>query len=77
MKLILRTMAATNSTWEEEDRSYDVDGLPTGEHANIAYRDQAWRFLRWNDSWHGNWTGTYPTPHAALDALREELAAAV
>jgi len=54
---------------------YDVSGLPSGEHAKIALFDQAWRYLRWNDDWHGNWTGQYPTPEAALENLRLELSA--
>jgi hypothetical protein len=54
---------------------YDVRGLPAGQCAKIAYFNHAWRFLRWNDEWHGNWTGNFPTPEAALDALREELQA--
>ena len=52
---------------------FDVSGLPAAECAKIAYFNDAWRVLRWNDEWHGNWTGNYPTPEAALDALREEL----
>ncbi len=55
--------------------SYDVAGLPAGEHAKIAHFNHAWRFLRWNDEWHGNWTGNYSTPEAALDGLRGELLA--
>jgi hypothetical protein len=54
---------------------YDVSGLPSGEYAKIAFFDHAWRYLRWNDEWHGNWTGQYPTPEAALENLRHELAA--
>jgi hypothetical protein len=53
--------------------SYDVAGLPRGEHAKMAYFKHAWRYLRWNDEWHGNWTGKYPTIESALNALREEL----
>jgi len=60
-----------------EISGYGVTGLPSGEHAMIAYFNHSWRFLRWNDEWHGNWTGRYPNPGAALDALREELLAAV
>ena len=56
--------------------AYEVEGLPAGEYANIAYRDNAWRFLRWNDQWHGNWTGCYATYDAALAGLRDELLAA-
>ena len=52
---------------------YDVVGLPAGEHAKVAYFNQAWRFLRWNDEWHGNWTGTYVSAEAAVDGLWEEL----
>ena len=53
--------------------SYDVAGLPAGEHAKIAHFNHAWRFLWWNDEWHGNWTGNYSTHEAALDGLRGEL----
>jgi hypothetical protein len=53
--------------------SYVVAGLPAEENAKIAYINDAWRILRWNDAWHGNWTGKYETPEEALDALREEL----
>jgi hypothetical protein len=53
--------------------AYDVGGLPPGEHAKIAFFNYAWRILRWNDEWHGNWTGNYPTAEIALVALREEL----
>ena len=52
---------------------YDVGGLPPGEHAKIAFVNYAWRILRWNDEWHGNWTGNYPTAESALVALREDL----
>ena len=57
----------------EGPHAYDVSGLPAGEHAKIACFNDAWRFLRWNDQWHGNWTGKYQTPQDALYALREEL----
>jgi hypothetical protein len=53
--------------------SYVVTGLPSPENAKIAYLDDAWRILRWNDAWHGNWSGHYETAEAALDALREEI----
>ena len=53
--------------------AYEVNGLPAGEHAKIAYYDRAWHILRWNDAWHGNWAGSYPTADAALDGLREEI----
>jgi hypothetical protein len=56
---------------------FDVNGLPEGEHAKIAFFNHTWRILRWNDEWHGNWTGSYPTPDAAVESLREELLAAV
>lgn len=52
---------------------YQISGLPEGEHALIAqFPKLGWRILRWNDEWHGNWTGNYLTVAAALDALREE-----
>lgn len=53
--------------------SYDVAGLPAGEHAKISYFSGSWRVLRWNGEWHGNWAGNHPTADAALDALRQEL----
>jgi hypothetical protein len=53
--------------------SYAVSGLPSNENAKIAYMNDAWRILRWNDAWHGNWSGKYETAQAALDALREEI----
>ena len=56
---------------------YDVIGLPAGHGATIAFLSNAWRFMRWNDQWHGNWTGRFDTAEAALDALREDLLAAV
>jgi hypothetical protein len=53
---------------------YRISGLPPGENAFIAqFPDHGWRILRWNDQWHGNWTGNYPTADAALKALRDEL----
>ena len=76
MKLILLDPSRTivNSELGSGDNcGYDVSGLPAGEHAQIAFFDHAWRYLRWNDEWHGNWTGQYPTPDAALDDLRDEL----
>ena len=51
----------------------DLKNLPPGEHAKIAFVNYAWRILRWNDEWHGNWTGNYPTAEVALAALRQEL----
>jgi hypothetical protein len=56
---------------------YSISGLPPGEHAFIAeFPHYGWRILRWNDQWHGNWTGNYPTADAALEALRQEILAA-
>jgi hypothetical protein len=53
---------------------YQVSGLPAGEHALISeFPGHGWRILRWNEEWHGNWTGEYPTADAALEALREEM----
>ena len=57
----------------EPVQSYDVGGLPTGEKANIAHFNHAWRFLRWSDTSHGNWTGGYATVEAALAALQDEV----
>jgi hypothetical protein len=54
---------------------YCVGGMPPGENAKIAKFNSSWRILRWNDEWHGNWTGEYSSPEAALDALRQELLA--
>ena len=57
---------------------YSIGGLPPGEFAFIAEFPQlGWRFLRWNDDWHGNWTGQYSSADAAVAALREELLTAV
>lgn len=57
---------------------YRISGLPPGENAMLAeFPDRAWRILRWNDEWHGNWTGRYETAEAALEALREQLITAV
>ena len=57
----------------ETPGGYDVGGLPAGEHAKIAYFNDGWRFLRWNDAWHGNWSGHFTTADAALEALREDV----
>ena len=54
-------------------QSYEVDGLPPGENASIAHFNQAWRFLRWSEISHGNWTGEYATIEAALAALQDEI----
>jgi hypothetical protein len=51
---------------------YSVAGLPPGENAEIALFGQAWRILRWNDTWHSNWTGEYASPEAALAELEEQ-----
>ena len=54
--------------------SYEITGLPAGEHALIAeFPHQNWRVLRWNDEWHGNWSRSYPSAAAALDALGEQI----
>ena len=76
MKLTLQEASGTikNGTSGSGDLcGYDVAGLPAGECAQIAHFNQAWSVLRWNDEWHGNWSGSYPTAEAALDALRKEL----
>jgi hypothetical protein len=53
---------------------YSISGLPPGEHAIVAeFPPYGWRILRWNDEWHGNWTGAYVSADAAIAALREEL----
>jgi hypothetical protein len=55
---------------------YSISGLPSGEHALIAeFPDHGWRILRWNDEWHGNWTGNHATADEAVEALREEVQA--
>ena len=54
---------------------YDVIGLPAGHGAAIAFLSDAWRFMRWNEQWHGNWTGRFDSAQAALDALREDFLA--
>jgi hypothetical protein len=53
--------------------SYSVSGLPVGENATIAEFNGAWRILRWNDTWHGNWEGEYASRDAAVAALQEEV----
>ena len=76
MRLTLQEASGTikNGTIGSGDLcGYDVSGLPAGECAKIAYFNQAWHVLRWNDEWHGNWSGNYLTAEAALVALREEL----
>jgi hypothetical protein len=55
-----------------EKSTYDVRAFRRTAR-QITYFDNAWRILRWNDEWHGNWTGSYPTADAALDRLRNEL----
>jgi hypothetical protein len=50
-----------------------VRGLPPGENAKIALFDGSWRILRWSEEWHGNWTGEYASPDAALAELQEEI----
>jgi hypothetical protein len=57
--------------------TYYVGGLPPGDKAQISHFDHGWRFLHWNETSHGNWSGFYVTPEAALEALREELETAV
>ena len=52
---------------------YSVSGLPPGENAQIALLDGCWRILRWNDEWHGNWSGEYPTAEAALAELQKDI----
>ena len=76
MKLALLASSKTIKSGEFGDGDtckYDVGGLPAGENAKIAFLNHAWRILRWNEEWHGNWTGNYPTAELALVALREEL----
>ena len=52
---------------------YSVAGLPPGENAQIALLDGYWRILRWNDEWHGNWSGEYPSAEAALAELQKDI----
>jgi hypothetical protein len=76
MKLILFERSGTIKTGvpgSGEICGYNVGGLPEGDQAIVAYFNHAWRILRWNEEWHGNWTGSYPTLDAALDGLKEEL----
>jgi hypothetical protein len=54
-------------------QSYEIGGLPPGEKASIAHFNHAWRFLRWSETSHGNWTGEYVTVDAALAALQDEI----
>ena len=68
------TKIAMARTGEGFGLQYCISGLPPGENAFIAeFSDHGWRILRWNDQWHGNWTGNYPTADDALKALREQL----
>jgi hypothetical protein len=76
MRLMLQEAGPTNTngtTGSGHVYSYAVSGLPSNENAKISYMNDAWRILRWNDAWHGNWSGKYETAEAALDALREEI----
>jgi len=53
---------------------FSISGLPAGERAVIAeFPSRGWRILRWNDDWHGNWNGSYPTFEAAIEALQLEV----
>jgi hypothetical protein len=52
---------------------YSVGGLPRGENAEIALFSGSWRIMRWNDEWHGNWSGEYTSPEAALAELQEDI----
>jgi len=45
---------------------FDVSGLPAAECAKIAYFNDAWRVLRWNDEWHGK-----PLYRAIVEKCRE------
>jgi hypothetical protein len=57
---------------------YSVSGLPPGENALIAqFPHRGWALLRWNESWHGNWSGGYASPEAALKALNDQINIAV
>ena len=56
-----------------QQKHFLLDFLHAGENANVAYFNGAWRLLRWNDQWHGNWTGEYATPELALAALQQEI----
>jgi hypothetical protein len=76
MKLTLLERSRTIKTGvlgSGEICGYNVSGLPEGDQAIVAHFKQGWRFLRWNEEWHGNWTGNYSTADAALGGLREEL----
>jgi hypothetical protein len=57
----------------EPVQSYEVEGLPPGEKASIAQFNRAWRFLRWSETSHGNWSGEYASVEAALAALQDEI----
>ena len=52
---------------------YSVGGMPPGENAKVAEFNRSWRILRWNETSHGNWTGDYASPEAALAELQEEI----
>jgi hypothetical protein len=70
---LIETSRAVRDERSDEVCGYDVSGLPAGEHAKIAYLYNEWRVLRWNDEWHGNWSGHYANPGAAIEALRDEI----
>jgi len=68
----------SSSSGDDQISHYLISGLPAGENAMVAeFPDRGWRILRWNDEWHGNWTGEYESAEAALEALRQQVAAAV
>jgi hypothetical protein len=77
MTLTKQVMAKINAQPTQEMGGvlqYEISGLPVGEHALIAeFPEYGWRILRWNDGWHGNWTGAYESADAALEGLRGEL----
>ena len=54
--------------------TYEVDGLPTGEEAQIGHIvPNRWQIRRFkNGVAQGDWAGDYKTEHEALDALQKE-----
>ena len=75
MRLTLHEAGRTNTNivGSADIYEFSVGGLPNGEHAKIALFGRSWRILRWTEEWHGNWTGEYASPEAALADLQEEI----
>lgn len=52
---------------------YEVQGLPTGELAEVAEMNHCWKYLRISNGNQGKWTGNYDSPEAALAGLQAVL----